>query len=63
MTAGCQSKNGGHRPPLQKASLEGRLLLSLADGGLEAGIAALVVSDAAFLFDVLVELLTHGIEE
>src|SRR6478736_9593762 len=34
----------------------GGLLLGLADSGLEAGIAALVVSDAAFLFDVLVEL-------
>ena len=37
------------------------LLLGLADGGLEAGIAALVIGDAAFLLDVLVELLTHGL--
>ena len=38
------------------------LLLSL-DGGLDAGIAALVVGDAAFLLDVFVELLTHRIKE
>ena len=36
----------------------GPLLLALG-GGLEAGVAALVVGDAAFLFDVFVELLSH----
>lgn len=35
------------------------LLLGLGDLGLEGGIATLVVSEAAFLFDVLVGLLTH----
>jgi hypothetical protein len=36
------------------------LLLGLADLRLDGGIATLVVSEAAFLFDVLVGLLTHG---
>jgi hypothetical protein len=36
------------------------LLLGLGDLGLGGGIATLVVSEAAFLFDVLVGLLTHG---
>jgi hypothetical protein len=36
------------------------LLLVLGELGLEGGIATLVVSEAAFLFDVLVGLLTHG---
>jgi hypothetical protein len=36
------------------------LLLGLGDLGLDGGIATLVVSEAAFLFDVLVGLLTHG---
>ncbi|MBI2496729.1 MAG: hypothetical protein HYV75_01960 [Opitutae bacterium] len=35
--------------------------LLLGAGGLQAGIAALVVGDAAFLFDVFVGLLTHGL--
>jgi hypothetical protein len=39
------------------------LLLGLGDLGLDGGIATLVVSEAAFLFDVLVELLAHGLEE
>jgi hypothetical protein len=38
------------------------LLLGLGDLGLDGGIATLVVSEAAFLFDVLVELLSHGFE-
>jgi hypothetical protein len=42
------------------AKRAGALLLGL-DGGLEAGIAALVIGDAAFLLDVLVELLTHRV--
>jgi hypothetical protein len=46
----------------RRAWRAGGLLLGL-DGGLDAGVAALVVSDAAFLFDVFVELLTHGKEE
>ena len=46
-------------------ALDGRnrvrgLLLGLGELGLEGGIATLVVSEAAFLFDVLVGLLTHG---
>jgi hypothetical protein len=36
------------------------LLLGLGELGLQGGIATLVVSEAAFLFDVLVGLLTHG---
>ena len=40
-----------------------RALLLGLDGGLDAGVAALVVSDAAFLLDVFVELLTHRIKE
>ena len=46
-------------------ALDGRngvrsLLLGLGDLGLGGCIATLVVSEAAFLFDVLVGLLTHG---
>src|SRR5688572_13839964 len=54
-------KSGGHGPPLRKTERPAALLLGL-DGGLDAGVAALVVGDAAFLFDVFVELLTHIIE-
>ena len=53
-------KNGGHRPPLQSCRVRRNLLLGLGELRLEGGIATLVVSEAAFLFDVLVGLLTHG---
>jgi hypothetical protein len=45
---------------LEEEKRAGALLLGLGDLGLDGGIATLVVSEAAFLFDVLVGLLTHG---
>jgi len=53
-----ETKNGGHRPPPQGAPLS-RAALLLANSRFDAGFLAFQVGDAAFLFDVFVELLSH----